>query len=65
LFALVERAAEGRLSLGETVALFWHCLSDPPEGLSRERLGEAVAEAGLAAASPVLGTLIGQILRGR
>jgi Phage tail tube protein, GTA-gp10 len=25
LFALVERAADGRLGLGEMVALFWHC----------------------------------------
>ena len=25
LFALVERAAEGRLTLAETAALFWHC----------------------------------------
>jgi TP901-1 family phage major tail protein len=32
---------------------------------SGERMGEAVAEAGLAAAAPVVGTLIGQILRGR
>lgn len=65
LFALVERAAEGRLRLTETVALFWHCLADPPEGLTRERLGAAVAEAGLVAAAPVLKQLIEQILRGR
>lgn len=25
LFALVERAAEGKLTLAETAALFWHC----------------------------------------
>lgn len=65
LFALVERAAEGRLALGELVALFWHCLRDRPEGLTRAALGEAVAAGGLAAATPPLKTLLGQILAGR
>ena len=65
LFALVERAAEGRLALGEMVALFWHCLRDPPAGLTRDALGEAVAAQGLTAAMPALKTLLGQILAGR
>ncbi len=65
LFALVERAAEGRLGIGETVALFWHCLADPPETLTRERLGEAVAGQGLAKVTPALRTLLSQILQGR
>ncbi|MBU3078467.1 gene transfer agent family protein [Sphingomonas quercus] len=65
LFALVERAAEGRLMLHEMVALFWHC-AVPAEGeLSRERLGEAVTEVGLVGAAPVLKALIGEILKGR
>ena len=63
LFALVERAAEGRLGLGEMVALFWHCLRDP--GPTREALGEAVAAGGLAQATPVLRILLAQILAGR
>ncbi len=65
LFALVERAADGRLALGEMVALFWHCLRDPPAGLTREALGEGVAAGGLAAATPVLRVLLGQILAGK
>lgn len=65
LFTLVERAADGRLALGEMVALFWHCMADPPEGMTRERLGEGVALAGLAQATPVLRVLLGQILSGR
>ncbi len=65
LFALVERAAEGRLSLGETAALFWHCLRDRPDWATREAVGEAVVEGGLATASPVLRALLGQILAGR
>jgi hypothetical protein len=65
LFALVERAAEGRLALGEMVGLFWHCLRDRPAGLTREALGEAVAAQGLTAAMPALKTLLRQILAGR
>jgi hypothetical protein len=65
LFALVERAAEGRLLLGEVAGLFWHCVAERPEGLTRERIGQAVAEMGLVRAAPVLKALIGQILQGR
>ncbi len=65
LFALVERAADGRLTLAELVALFWHCLDAPPEGLTRDQFGEEVACAGLALATPVLRVLLGQILSGR
>ncbi|KQS03538.1 hypothetical protein ASG11_04100 [Sphingomonas sp. Leaf357] len=65
LFALVERAAAGRLGLGEMVALFWHCLRDVPEGLTRDGFGEGVAAGGLAGATPVLRVLLGQILAGR
>ncbi len=64
LFALVERAAAGGLKLSEMVGLFWHCLRDET-GLTREELGEAVAKAGLAAVTPALKALIGQILAGR
>lgn len=65
LFQLVERAAEGRMTLAEIVALFWHCRHDAPEGVTRERLGEAVAAAGLASATPVLRVLLRQVLAGR
>lgn len=64
LFALVERAAEGRLSLGEMVGLFWHCLREPFGG-GREVFAEGVVAGGLVAATPVLKVLIGQILAGR
>jgi hypothetical protein len=65
LFALIERAADGRLALGEMVGLFWHCLKARPEGLTREVFSEGVAAGGLAAATPALKALIGQILAGR
>ena len=65
LFALVERAADGRLGLGEMVALFWHCLKTDGEGVTRERVGAAIAEAGLARMAPVLKILLTQILQGK
>ena len=65
LFALVERAGEGRLTLAETVALFWHCLHAAPEAVTRDRLGEAVVAGGLTAAMPALRTLLEQVLGGR
>lgn len=64
LFALVERAAEGRLMLGEVAALFWHCVRERPDGLTREQIGAAIAEVGLAKVAPVLKGLLGQILQG-
>jgi hypothetical protein len=65
LFALVERAAEGRLKVAEMAALFWHCVAARPEGVTRERIGAAIAEAGLAGVSPQLKLLLTQILQGR
>lgn len=65
LFALVERAAAGQISLAETAALFWHVCDPRPEGLTREAFCEAVSAAGLAAVAPALRTILGQILRGR
>lgn len=65
LFALVERAADGRLGLGEMATLFWHCVRERPEGLTREAVGEAVVAAGLAAVTPAMRVLLGQILQGR
>lgn len=65
LFGVVERAAEGRLALAELVGLFWHCRHGAPDAMTRERLGEAVVEAGLGAATPALKVLLRQILAGR
>jgi hypothetical protein len=65
LFALVERAAQGGLKVSEMAALFWHCVAGRPEALTRERIGAAIAEAGLAKVTPVLKVLLTQILQGR
>lgn len=63
LFALIERAVEGRLSLGEAAALLWHCLEG--ERPDRARFGEALLEAGLAAAMPAVRAVLVQVLKGR
>jgi hypothetical protein len=65
LFALVERAAGGGLKLSEMAALFWHCVAARPEALTRERIGAAIAETGIANVTPVLKVLLTQILQGR
>lgn len=63
LFALVERAAEGRMTLAEMAALFHHCAMPPAP--ARERIGAALVEGGLAKGTPVLKLLLTQILQGR
>ena len=63
LFALVERASEGRLRIAELEALFWHCLASP-DGVTRAEVGEAVMAAGLAGCAAPLRILLGQILKG-
>ena len=62
LFALVERAAEGRLTLAEMAALFGHCADG---AATREEIGAAIAAQGLARATPALKALLTQILQGR
>lgn len=65
LFEIVERAAEGDLRLQQIVALFDHLSSGRPQGITRERIGEAVVEKGLAGISPTLKLVLTQILQGR
>lgn len=65
LFALVERAADGKLALSEVAALIDHVSADRPKAITRERIGEAIVAAGLAEVMPVLRVLLGQILQGR
>lgn len=65
LFALVERAAAGQLKLSEMVALLWHCRCGASDIRTREAFCEAIAARELAAATPALKILLGQILGGR
>lgn len=63
LFALVERAGDGALTLSEMAALFWHCLP-PADRPPRGDVGEAVIAMGVAQAIKPLRVLLGQILQG-
>lgn len=65
LFEIVERAAEGTLTLRQIVALFDHLSHSRPPSITRERIGEAVVEKGLSRVTPVLKQVLGQILQGR
>lgn len=64
LFSLVERAAEGGLRVAEIASLFCHCVRDRPAAVTREQIGAAVVEHGLAKVTPVLRVLLTQILQG-
>ena len=63
LFALVERAGEGRLKLSEMASLFWFCLVERDQ-ISREQVGLAVTAIGLAQCAKPLRAVLGQILQG-
>jgi hypothetical protein len=65
LFEIVERAAEGLLRLNQIVALFDHLSRGRPKAITRERIGDAVVEKGLAGVAPTLKTVLTQILQGR
>ena len=65
LFALVERAADGKLAMREVETLFDHVSADRPKAITRERIGDAIVACGLAEVTPVLRVLLGQILQGR
>lgn len=65
LFELVERAAAGALKLHEIAALFDHLSKARAAAITRERIGEAVVEKGLAKITPVLRQILSQVLQGR
>ena len=63
LFALVERASAGSLTLSEITALIWHCLphAERPE---REAIGAAVLALGLVGATIPVRAILAQVLQG-
>ncbi|WP_265561942.1 gene transfer agent family protein [Sphingomicrobium arenosum] len=66
LFALCDRASEGRVSIGELAILFDHLSRHArPTAVDREAIGNALVTGGLAAAMPILRTILVQILQGR
>jgi hypothetical protein len=65
LFEIVEQAAAGALRLEQIAALFDHLSRGRPDAITRERIGEALVEKGLARVTPALKIVLGQILQGR
>ena len=63
LFALVERAAAGGLTLTDITALLWHCLpsENRPERIA---VGEAVLGMGLVGATVPVRSVLAQVLQG-
>lgn len=63
LFALVERAAAGGLTLTDMTTLLWHCLpsENRPE---RFAVGEAVLGMGLVGATVPVRSVLAQVLQG-
>ena len=64
LFALVERASAGSLTIAEITALIWHCL--PLEGRpERGTVGSTVLDMGLVNAAKPVRVILAQALQGR
>ncbi|GMN02272.1 gene transfer agent family protein [Erythrobacter sp. MTPC3] len=64
LFAFVERASQGALTLNEMAALIWHCLA-PDNRPERKEVGDAVLAIGLVAATQPVKAVLTQVLQGR
>lgn len=64
LFALVERASNGAITLAEITALLWHCApqASRPE---REVFGKAVLKCGLVEATKPVRAILAQVLQGQ
>ena len=63
LFAMVERASEGSLTIAEMAALIWHCL--PPETRpERSVVGNELLTMGLVEAAKPVRVIFGQVLKG-
>lgn len=63
LFAMVERASDGALTISEIVGLLWHCI--PPDSRpDRDEFGAGVLELGLVEAAKPMRMIFAQILKG-
>jgi len=64
LFALVERASQGAITVAEIAALLFHCMDAQPRP-SRQEVGDAVMRMGLVAATRPVRTILTQVLQGQ
>ncbi|KPF63004.1 GTA-gp10 family protein [Porphyrobacter sp. AAP60] len=63
LFALVERAAQGGLTLTEMITLLWHSLPGETRP-DRAAVGQALLAMGLVAATQPVRAVLAQVLQG-
>ena len=63
LFALVERASGGELTLKEIASLLWHCLP-VDQRPDRNAIGSAVLAMGLVQATTPVRTILAEVLKG-
>jgi hypothetical protein len=63
LFALVERASAGTMSLSDMIAFVWHCRVDTD--VTRADFGALCVDAGLANITPLFRALVEQALGGQ
>lgn len=63
LFAMVERASEGSLTVAEITGLLWYCIA-PDVRPERDMLGAAVLELGLVEAAKPVRAIFAQVLKG-
>lgn len=63
LFAMVERASEGSLTISQMAGLIWHCmpLEKRPE---RSQVGAALLRMGLVEAAKPVRAIFAQVLKG-
>ncbi|MEO0418348.1 MAG: gene transfer agent family protein [Pseudomonadota bacterium] len=64
LFALIERASDGELTLNEITALLWHCLAVDPRP-ERADVGSAVLAMGLVQATAPVRIILAEVLQGQ
>lgn len=64
LFALVERASAGSLTLSEVSALLWHCIEADPRP-TRNEVGKAVLKRGLIETTKPVRAVLAQVLQGQ
>lgn len=64
LFALVERASSGSITIAEITSILWHCLPHDQRP-TRDLVGAAVLSMGLVKATEPVRVVLSQVLQGQ